>query len=152
GPQGMIRTTWNDELTDKKPPRLGYADYNLFFNPKAKTPRNYLLTVADKVERKDAGFGKNDVPRNGAVDAQVDPKFKGPLPDAFPFADDEIKSGKVTVSKILAFYRDAYSPAADSPLIGAGDPADGEGTNIGAIGGAKNSAADQFGRFGRPKE
>jgi hypothetical protein len=48
--------------------------------------------------------------------------------------DDDIKSGKVTVSKILAYYRDVYSPAADSPLVGAGDPADGKGTNIGAIG------------------
>ena len=46
----------------------------------------------------------------------------------FAFADDDIKSGKVTVSKILAFYRDAYTPAPGSPLIDAGDPADGEGT------------------------
>ena len=85
-------------------------------------------------------------------DQQVDPKFQGPLPVAFPFSDDDIRSGKVTVSKMLAFYRDAYRPAEGSPLIGAGDPADGEGTNIGAIGSAKQSAADQFGRFGRAKD
>lgn len=152
GPQGMIRPAWNDESGETKPPRLGYADFNLFHNPRAKTPRNYLLSVADKIERKDAGFGRNDVPGNGKVDEQADPKFKGPIPEAFPFADEDIKSGKVTVSKILAYYRDAYTPAADSPLIGAGDPADGEGTNIGAIGGPKKSAADQFGRFGRAKD
>jgi hypothetical protein len=152
GAQGMVRASWNDEAADKKAPRLGYADYNLFFSPKAKVPRNYLLSVADKVERKDAGFGRHDLPRDGGVDAQADPKFKGPLPREFPFSDDDIKSGKVTVSKILAFYRARYSPAADSPLVGAGDPQDGEGTNIGAIGSAKKSDADQFGRFGRSKE
>ena len=80
GAQGMIRAAWNDEAADKKPPRLGYADYNLFYNPKAKSPRNYLLSVADKTERKDAGFGRNDVPRGGRVDEQADPKFKGPIP------------------------------------------------------------------------
>jgi hypothetical protein len=52
---------------------------------------------------------------------------------AFGFSDDDVKSGKVTVSNILAHYRDAYSTAEGSPLIGGGDPADGNGTNIGAI-------------------
>jgi hypothetical protein len=153
GSQGMIRTAWNDEAAaDKKPARLGYADYNLFYSPKVKTPRNYLLSVADRAERKDAGFGRNDVPRGGAVDAQSDPKFKGPIPRAFPFSDDDIKSGKVTVSKILAYYRTVYSPAEGSPLIGAGDPSDGKGTNIGTIGSQGESAVDRFGRFGGLKE
>jgi hypothetical protein len=149
GPQGMIRAAWNDESAEKKPARLGYADYNLFYSPKAPARRNYLLSVAGKVERKDAGFGRNDVPRGGQVDEQADPKFQGPIPDAFPFADDDIQSGKVTVSQILAHYRKVYSPAADSPLPGAGDPADGKGTHIGAIGPGPPSAADPFGRFGR---
>jgi hypothetical protein len=152
GPQGMIRAGWNDDVGDQKPARLGYADYNLFYCPKAKTPRNYLLTVADKIERKDAGFGRNDVPRDGDVNAQVDPKFKGPIPKEFPFSDDDIKSGKVTVSKILAHYRDVYGPAVGSPLIGAGDPADGKGTNIGAIESAKESTVDGFGLFGGRKK
>jgi len=95
---------------------------------------------------------EDDVPRGGKVDEQADPKFNGPLPDKFPFSDDEIKSGKVTVSKILAFYRTAYSPGAESPLVGTGDPAEGVGTNIGAIGAGKESVADRFGRFGRAKE
>src|SRR5262249_22770938 len=30
-PQGIIRTSWNDESMEAKPARLGYADYNLFF-------------------------------------------------------------------------------------------------------------------------
>jgi hypothetical protein len=150
GRQGMIRAAWNDETADKKPGRLGYADYNLFYSPKAKSKRNYQLSVAEKTERKDAGFGLNDVPRGGKVDEQVDPKFAGPLPTAFPYSDDDVKSGKVTVSQILAHYRKAYSPAKDSPLIGAGDPADGKGTNIGAIGGVKD--VDLFGRFGLAKK
>ena len=147
-PQAMIRPLWDDDTGSEKAPRLGYADYNLFYNPKAKAPRNYLLSVAGKQERKDAGFGLNDIPRGGKVDEQADPKFKGPIPKKFPFADDDIKARKVTVSKILAWYREAYTPAEGSPLIGAGDRADGDGTNIGAIGSAKPSALDCFGRFG----
>jgi hypothetical protein len=150
GLQGMIRAAWNDESPDENAPRLGYADYNLFHSPKTKSPRNYLLSVADKKIRKDAGFGLNDLPRGGRPDEQLDPKFAGPAPNAFPFSDDDIKSGKVTVSKILALYRAAYSPAPDSPLIGSGDPQDGERTNIGAVG--SGNANDRFGRFGNAKE
>jgi hypothetical protein len=146
-PQGMIRVSWNDDSTEAKPARLGYADHNLFYSPEAKAKRNYLLSVAGKTERKDAGFGLNDLPRAGKVDEQVDPKFKGPLPKVFPFSDDDIKARKVTVSKILTFYREAYTPGEGSPLVGAGDPADGEGTNIGAVG-SKASESDRFGRFG----
>lgn len=144
-PQAMIRTAWNDEPAKEKPARLGYADYNLFHSPSAKSKRNYLLSVEGKTERKDAGFGLNDIPRGEKIDEQVDPKFKGPLPKGFPFSDDEIKARKVVVAKMLAFYRAAYSPAEGSSLIGAGDPADGAGTNIGAIGSAKD---DHFGKSG----
>jgi hypothetical protein len=147
-PQAMIRAIWNDEPKEEKPARLGYADYNLFFNPGAKSPRNYLLSVAGKAERKDAGFGRNDVPRGGKIDDQADPRFKGPIPKAFPFADDDIKALKVGVSKMLSFYREAYTPAEGSPLIGAGDPVDGEGTNIGAVGSSKRRGEDRFWRFG----
>jgi hypothetical protein len=131
--QAMVRPVWTEPLTDPAPVALGYADYNAFFSPKAKVKKNYALSVAGKTERKDAGFALNDLPRGGARDEQVDPKFKGPIPTAFVFDDKEIKSGAVTVSKILAHYRDLYSPGPGSPLIDAGDPADGEGTDIGAV-------------------
>jgi hypothetical protein len=147
-PQAMIRAIWNDESKEEKPARLGYADYNLFFNPGGESRRNYRLSVSGKTERKDAGFGRNDVPRGGDIDDQADPRFKGPIPKSFPFADDDIKARKVGVSKMLAFYREAYTPAAASPLIGAGDPADGEATNIGAIGSSQRPGEDRFGRFG----
>lgn len=148
-PQAMIRPIWNEEPTEEKPARLGYADYNLFYNPGVKSPRNYLLAVAGKVERQDAGFGKHDIPVGGARDAQADPKFKGPLKQ-FPFNNEDIRARKVTVSQILAAYRQAYTPAEGSPLLGAGDPADGAGNFIGAIGAGKNPPHDGFGRFGQP--
>lgn len=146
-PQAMIRTIWNDEPPEEKPARLGYADYNLFYSTGSKFKRNYLLSVPGKKERLDDGFGHNDIPRGGKIDDQADPKFAGPIPKAFPFSNEEIKARKLGVSKMLAYYREAYAPAKDSPLIGAGDPADGAGTNIGAIGG-KSSERDRFGRFG----
>ncbi len=131
--QAMIRPQWNEPLTDPAPARLGYSDYNAFYSPAARVLRNYALSVEGKKERKDAGFGLNDLPKGGESNAQVDPKFKGPIPSAFVFHDDDIKSGRMTVSKILAYYRDVYTPAPGSPLIDAGDPADGEGTDIGAV-------------------
>src|SRR5262249_57849478 len=36
GPQGMIRAAWNDKDADKKPARLGYAHYKLFYHPGAQ--------------------------------------------------------------------------------------------------------------------
>src|SRR5262249_25238992 len=104
--------------------------------------------VSGKAEREDAGFGRNDVPRRGKIDDQADPRFKGPIPKAFPFADDDIKARKVGVSKMLTFYREAYTPAPGSPLIEAGEPADGKGTNIGPVGSSKRPGEDRFGRFG----
>jgi hypothetical protein len=121
--QAMIRPHFQEPLTAPPPSRLGYSDYNLFFSPGAKSHRIYGLGVAGKSE-KDDGFGRHDR-------VEVDPTFKGPLPDVFPFDDADIKSGKVTVSQMLARFREIYSPAQGSPLIGGGDPADGAGTNIG---------------------
>src|SRR5262249_30881254 len=50
------------------------------------------------------------------------------------------------VSDVLAAYRGFYTPAPGSPLLGAGDPQDGVGGNIGVVG--NGEPADQFGRFG----
>ena len=116
-----------------KPARLGYADYNCFFNPDSPVRQNYALSVTGKSERKDAGFALHDLPRAGAVDAQVDPQFAGPIPREFPWTDAEIKAGEISVSRMLELYRRAYAPAPGSPLLAAGDPADGLGTNIGAV-------------------
>ncbi|HEV8246671.1 MAG TPA: hypothetical protein VGP93_12925, partial [Polyangiaceae bacterium] len=54
------------------PARLGYADYNLFFNPDAAAgSRNYALSVSGLTERADAGFGLNDARPGGPIDEQV---------------------------------------------------------------------------------
>lgn len=150
-----IRPGFQEKIADPRPARLGYADFNLFHNPDAEVRRNYAVAVAGKAERMDAGFAKNDVPAGGAKDEQEDPKFAGPIPTAFPFSDEDMKFRKATVSQVLAHYRKAYTPAAGSPVIDAGDPADGPGADIGAVGAGKPHAADLFGRFrkeDRPKD
>jgi hypothetical protein len=142
-----IRPGFTEKRTSPGPTRLGFADYNLFHNPDAKDKQNYALSVEGKTERADVGFARHDVPAGGAKDAQVEPKFQGPIPTAFPFSDDDIRARRVTVGKILATYRSAYAPADGSPLIGAGDPADGAGSFIGAIGIGTEAPNDRFGRF-----
>lgn len=87
-PPAVVRPSWQ-ENADTSSERLGYADYNLFHNPMAERPRNYTLTVAGKTLRKDDGFAANDLPAGGVVDAQVDPRFKGPLPKEFPYRDED---------------------------------------------------------------
>lgn len=142
-----IRPGFAEKVTSPGPARLGYADYNLFYNPDAKVKQNYALSVAGKTERVDAGFALHDIPPGGAKDAQATPKFQGPLPARFPFSDDEIRSRQATVGKILAAYRAAYTPAEASPLLRAGDPAEGAGSYIGAVGTGQEAAGDHFGRF-----
>src|SRR5262249_29628304 len=110
----IIRPGFSEKKTDPGPARLGYADYNLFSNPDAAEKRNYALSVQGKSERMDAGFARHDVPTGVAKDAQAEPKFSGPVPKKFPFSDDDIRSGKVTMSQILAHYRAAYAPAEGS--------------------------------------
>jgi hypothetical protein len=138
----IVRPGFTEKLMTPGPARLGYADHNLFHNPDAAAERRYGVSVADKVERADAGFAKNDV--------FADPKFKGPIPTHFPFSDADIRAGKVTVSKILGSYREAYAPAAGSPLLNAGDPRDGKSAFIGAVGAGKETPRDEFGSVNRP--
>src|SRR5262249_31013012 len=137
-----IRPGFTEKQTSPGPSRLGYADFNLFYNPDAAEKRNYALSVPGKTERLDVGYARNDVPAGGPINAQADPKFKGPIPDRFPFPDGDLISRKATVPRVLAAYRDAYSPAAGSPLVNAGDPSDGPRSYIGAIGSGKDTAND----------
>jgi hypothetical protein len=141
-----VRPGFAEKKTSPGPARLGYADYNLFFNPDAAEADNYALSVPGKVERADDGFARHDVPAGGPRDAQADPKFRGPIPDHFPFSDDDVRAGKVSVAQILSRYRQAYTPADGSPLPGGGDPADGAGSYIGAVGAGRDPPGDYFGR------
>jgi hypothetical protein len=129
------------ESTTPPPPRLRYADYNDFFNPDAADQTNYGLSVAG-VAPGTPGFGMHDV---GGFNGRVNPNFTQPTAVPFPFVPQDIWSRTKKVSDVLSTYRAMYTPAAGSPLLGAGDPQDGIGGNIGAVG--NGEPADQFGRF-----
>ena len=138
------------QVPDVLMPRLGYSDYNLFDSPDSSVQANYNVGVAGKNLRADSGFALHDVPVGGPVNKQTDPKFAGPIPRGLPFDDAAVISRMVDVCQILAFYRQAYTPGAGSPLIDAGDPADGAGNDIGAIGSGADDPQDQFGKFCDP--
>ena len=130
---------------DPGPARLGYADFNLFYNLTAATTDNYGISVANLTERHSAGFALGDPIAEDAKDQQVDPRLATPPPVVFPFADDVVVTRLVSVCQILAFYRGLYTPGAGSLLIDKGDPNDGVGTDIGAVGAGTPAAADLFG-------
>jgi hypothetical protein len=134
------------EGADPPPARIAYADYNLFYNPDAEQIRNYAVSVPGRVVRADSGFALHDARAGGAVDEQIAPALAAPSNDCFPWADDDITSGRVTVSVMLSTLRAAYSPVRGSPVLAAGDPADGAGTAIGAVGDGTHPA-DRFGSF-----
>jgi len=135
---GALGESWNPPLA-----RLRYADYNAFYNPNAANPLNYGLGVIGAAPGS-AGYGLHDL---GGFNGRMDPQFAQPTAIPFPFAPQDIWTRSKKVSDVLARYRVMYSPATNSPLRGAGDPQDGQGGNIGAIG--NDEAADQFGRFGQ---
>jgi MYXO-CTERM domain-containing protein len=147
------------------PALLGYADYNLFNNPDPTVQANYNVGVAGKTLRVDPGFAYHDVPVGGAVNAQTAPKLANPIPRLFPYgdgmitgesalsmADQMVAAGTLTVCQILAYYRQAYTPAADSPLVDAGDPQEGAGNDIGAIGAGADNSLDLFGKLCDPTD
>ena len=130
------------ESTTPPLPRLRYADYNDFYNPDADNQTNYGLGVVG-LSPGSAGYGLHDL---GGFNGHLNPKFTQPTVLPFPFAPQDIWTRTKKVSDVLATYRVMYTPAAGSPLLGAGDPQDGTGTNIGAVG--NGEPADQFGMFG----
>jgi hypothetical protein len=134
------------ESVEPPPPRIGYADYNLFYNPDAEQIRNYAVAVPDRVLRADPGFALHDAHSSGPVDEQVDPLLAAPSGDCFAWSDDQILAGDPTVSLMLSTLRAAYRPLPGSPALAAGDPADGAGTAIGAIGDGSDPN-DRFGTF-----
>jgi hypothetical protein len=124
------------------PARLRYADYNDFYNPDAPNHNNYGLTVVGHTAGT-AGYAMHDL---GGFNGHVNPQFAAPTALPFPFRPEDIWSRTKKVSDVLATYRAMYAPASGSPLIGTGDPQDGIGGNIGAVG--NGEATDQFGKFG----
>jgi len=138
-------------LTPPLAPGLGYSDYNLFYNPDSPVTIIYGTGVQGKTARTDPGFGYNDAMPGGAANQQVDPKFAVTLPPrTFPFKESDIIARTTTVCQVLAYYRQIYTPGSGSPLLGTGDPADGAGNNIGAIGAGE--ATDLFGKLCDPTD
>ncbi len=129
------------ESTNPPLPRLRYSDYNDFYNPLANQT-NYGLGVVGLTAGA-AGFGMHDL---GGFNGHINPKFAQPTAIPFPFLPEDIWNRVKKVSDVLATYRSMYTPASGSPLIAAGDPQDGAGGNIGAVG--NGEAADHFGKFG----
>jgi hypothetical protein len=125
--------------------RLRHADYNLFDNQSEDILQNYGVGIAGLEVRGDPGFGFNDAIPGGGIDQQVAPKLQAPN-GCLPFSDDDFRSGRATVSQALASLRAAYTPLPGSPVLGGGDPRDGAGNFIGAVGDG-TLADDQFGRF-----
>jgi hypothetical protein len=114
-------------------PRIAKADYNAWDNPLAGSSKHYATGIV-------SGSA-------GGHDINADAEFAGEVPE-IPSRIDEgsVWSRTYGVSKVLAYYRSLYTPAAGSPLIDAGDPADGAGNDIGAVGAGTANAADKFGR------
>jgi hypothetical protein len=114
------------------------ADYNCFYNPDTAMLTNYG----------DMGLGAHDC----GGGASTNPQFSQARVIPFPIADGDVWRRTVTVSQILSFYRQIYTPAAGSPLIDNGDPSDDMGgvraTDIGAVGAGNPDPNDKFGRFG----
>ncbi|HEX3481446.1 MAG TPA: hypothetical protein VHT91_40815, partial [Kofleriaceae bacterium] len=91
----------------------GGADHNCFFNPDTTKLTPYG----------GSGLATGDITTN--------PKFAQARVIPFSIADGDVWRRRVTVSQILAIYRNIYTPGAGSPLNNTGAA----GANIGAIGG-----------------
>jgi hypothetical protein len=144
GSQAAVRPPYGDVISPLSE-LLGYADYNLFYAPDAKPPRNYALGVSGLTMRSDPGFGLNDAHPLGPLDEQVEPQFRQTPPLELPYDEQDVVSGKLGVWQVLSTLRDLYTPDAQSPLVDAGDPADSVGTDIGAIGVGVADPGDRFG-------
>jgi hypothetical protein len=99
-------------------PRVTSADYNGWYNPLASGSARYLPGIAQGTP--------------GAHGVQADPKLSGKPEIPFAVPQGCVWLGTYTTGHVLARYRHLYLPAGGSPLLGAGDPADGLGTVIGA--------------------
>jgi hypothetical protein len=111
------------------PGGVQYVDYNAFDNPLAPSTMSYAANLAG------SGMGEHD------VDSAA---FAGEPEIPYQISAGCIWSRTYTTAQVLAHYREMYTPADGSALVDAGDPADGDGVDIGAIGAGAPDPADQF--------
>ena len=96
--------------------------------------------------RTDAGFGLHDAHPMGPLDEQVEPQFQQTPPLDLPYDEADRRLGQAQrLAACCAMLRELYTPGAQSPLVDAGDPADGVGADIGAIGVGVANPGDRFG-------
>jgi hypothetical protein len=115
-------------------PRVASADYNAWHNPLAPTSARYLAGLVQGTP--------------GAHDVLGNPQLSGAPEIPYRVSQSCLWLRTCSIGEVLAHYRGLYRPAAGSPLIDAGDPADGAGTAIGAVGPDDSNPADLFGRLG----
>jgi hypothetical protein len=113
--------------------RVTSADYNAFYNPLAPSSLRYLPGIVQNTA--------------GAHDVQANPKLSGANEIPFKISSGCIWLGQDTTGRVLSHYRDLYRPATGSPLINAGNPADGANTAIGGVGPDTSNPLDLFGRI-----
>jgi hypothetical protein len=134
------------EASDENP-RLGYSDYNAFWNPDSTVPVSYSDGLVLGIAKGSAGFGGHDV---GGLNAQRDPLLASSAELPYPIDESEVWPRRLKVSQVLASYRQRYMPRSGSPLIDKGDPSDGAGTDVGAVEADSGTARpeDLFGKLG----
>jgi hypothetical protein len=127
------------------------ADYNAFYSPDNDNHDNYSITGLSE-----PAIGAHDASGSGTgvVNGQLAATpFAGQRIDPYESVVDEGAVWQRTqkLSTILAAFRVRYTPAANNPVINAGDPQDNDGqgrrTDIGAID-LNGHDADKFGTFG----
>jgi hypothetical protein len=128
-------------------PRITYADYNCFYNPQSKGPNNYADRLVTGAVEGAGVWAAHDI---GGVNGQADPKLAGGVTITYSVDEPALWARTLKLSQVLAKLRADYTPSSGSPLIDKGDPADGAGVDIGAVGAGANDPADLFGKFGNP--
>jgi hypothetical protein len=111
-------------------PRVTRADYNAWFNPLAPDTIRYLPGIVGTTA--------------GIHDVIANPRLASAPEVPYRVSEGCLWTGHCAVGSVLAHYRSVYAPSAGSPVVNAGDPSDGGGVAIGAIGDGGHPA-DRFG-------
>lgn len=112
--------------------RVTSADYNAFHSPNGPANVRYLPNIVSN--------------QPGDHDVQANPQLTGVSEVPYRISEGCLWQQDCSTGQVLAHYREVYRPTAGSPLINAGDPADGVGAAIGAVGPDDSNPADLFGR------
>ncbi len=110
---------------------LTSADYNAFYNPSAPNTTRYS-----------SGLVQNTP---GVHDVLSNPNFSGVADSVYRIDEGLVWLRSFKPVDVLSYYRSLYTPAGGSPVIDVGDPAEGTGNDIGAVGSGAANTLDKFG-------